>query len=151
MTTTEDRSKQSEMGLGRILNKDLFVYLVDLEVKRARRYQNFYCVLLFKMKPMTKRGDGNGTKASFQILTNVLTAEIRESDIVGLVGENRLAMMLPYADVSAGGLTRSRLEGLLAYYDFGGKGFDVSVQQISFPINGTNVSDLVKALENEPS
>lgn len=152
MNASEGRSKEAETELGRILSKDLFLYLLDLEVKRARRYQNFYCLLLFKMAATITTENKNGGKSSFQTLTNVLTAEVRESDIFGLLGENKLAILLPYADVSAGGLMRSRLEVALAYYDFGDKGYEVRIQQICFPINGANVSDLLnKALEIDPS
>ncbi len=142
MRVSEDRPNQSEFD--RILNKDLFLYLVDLEVKRARRYQNFYCLLLLKMTPISNHEGGNEAETSFQTLTNVLVAEVRESDIFGLLGENRLAILLPYADVSAGGFARSRLETTLAYYDFANKGYEVRIQQVCFPINGTNARDLIK-------
>lgn len=35
----------AQAEFGRVLKKDLFLYFFDLEVKRARRYQNFLCLL----------------------------------------------------------------------------------------------------------
>ncbi len=144
-----DRADRFEPN--RILNEDLFLYLVDLEVKRARRYQDFYCVLLLKMTPISNCGGGSEAKTSFQTLTNLVRAEVRESDILGRLAENRLAILLPCADASAGGLAKSRLEGALAYYDFRSRGCEVGIRQVCFPING-NARDLIrKVMETDPS
>jgi len=149
MRVSEHRANQLEPG--RILNEELFLYLVDLEVKRARRYQDFYCLLLLKMTPITNREGRGEAKTSFQTLTNLLLTEVRESDILGLLAENKLAILLPYADACAGGLAKSRLEGALAYYDFRSRGCEVGIRQVCFPING-NARDLIKkVLETDPS
>jgi len=143
--------ERTGLELGRILNKDLFLHLLDLEVKRARRYQNFYCLLLLKIMPLSNHDDQNKVRVCFQTLTDLLVGEVRESDILGSLEKNRLVILLPYADVSAGGLAKSRLEGTLKYYDFESKGYQIMVDQICFPINGTNVGELVsKALEKNP-
>ena len=152
MKISEDRPEEGTgLELGRILNKDLFLHLLDLEVKRARRYQNFYCLLLLKIMPLSNHDDQNNVRVCFQTLTDLLVGEVRESDILGSLGKDRLVILLPYADVSAGGLAKSRLEGTLKYYDFESKGYQIMVDQICFPINGTNVGELVsKALEKNP-
>ncbi len=152
MKISEDRANE-ETGLEskRILNKDIFLYLLDLEVKRARRYQNFYCILLLKVTPIANCEEGNGVQACFQILTNLLMEGVRESDILGSLGKYRLVILLPYADVSAGGVAKSRLEGALKYYDFESKGCKILINQICFPNNGTDVRDLIrKVLEINP-
>ncbi len=152
MKISEDRANE-ETGLEskRILDKDLFLYLLDLEVKRARRYQNFYCILLLKVTPLANREEGDGVQVCFQILTTLLMDGVRESDILGSLGEYRVVILLPYADASAGGIAKSRLERTLKHYDFESKGCQVLINQICFPNNGTDVSDLVdKVLEINP-
>src|SRR3990170_378004 len=137
-------------GLSRILNKDLFLYLLDLEVKRARRYQNFLSLLMLNLKQLSK-DDGKYFLVCQQALGRLLSAELRETDLLGSLGKNSLVVLLPYADPSAGGIAKSRFEDILKYYDFRNKGFEVLVDQRCFPLNGTDAIDLIgEALKREP-
>jgi hypothetical protein len=140
----------AEAGSGRILNRDLFLFLLDLEVKRSRRYQNYLCLMFFKIKQFSGNGNGGGLKSCYDTLTNLILEEIRESDIIGDLELNKLAVLLPYADMKAGAYVQSRFEDCLKYYDFKSKGFEITIDQICFPIHGTDTMDLIeKALEAE--
>ena len=142
--------RSAEAGSGRILNRDLFLFLLDLEVKRSRRYQNYLCLMFFKIKQFSGNGDGGGLQTCYQTLSNLLLEEIRESDIIGTLELNKLAVLLPYADAKAGAYVQSRFEDVLKYYDFKSKGFEVTIDQVCFPIHGTDTMDLIeKALEGE--
>jgi GGDEF domain-containing protein len=134
----------SEEAFGRILNRDLFLFLLDLEVKRARRYQNFLCLMLFKIKQFSKEDNGGGLKACYQTLSDLLMEEIRESDIIGSLELDRLVVLLPYADVKAGTYVQSRFEDALKYYDFKNKGFKIMIDQVCFPVHGTDTMDLIR-------
>jgi GGDEF domain-containing protein len=129
---------------GRVLNRDLFLFLLDLEVKRARRYQNFICLMLLKIKQFTKNDDGWDFPTCHEILSDLLSVEIRESDILGSLDGNKLIVLLPYADVKAGNHAKSRFEETLKYYNFKNKGFEVLIDQICFPVDGTNTMDLIR-------
>jgi GGDEF domain-containing protein len=131
-------------AFGRILNRDLFLFLLDLEVKRARRYQNFLCLMLFKIKQFSKEDNGGGLKACYQTLSDLLMEEIRESDIIGSLELDRLVVLLPYADVKAGTYVQSRFEDALKYYDFKNKGFEIMIDQVCFPVHGTDTMDLIR-------
>ncbi len=136
--------------LGRILNRDLFLFLLDLELKRARRYQNFLCLALFKIKPFSKGENGEGVSSCYKILSGLLKEEIRESDIIGSLGLDKLIILLPYADVKAGAYVKSRCENALKYYDLKEKGFEILIDQVCFPVHGTDTMDLIrKALGGE--
>ena len=77
--------------------------------------------------------------------------ELRESDILGSLGDDQLAILLLYADPAAGGRARSRLEGSLKYYEFKNKGYEVMFDQISFPMDGTDMPDLIEKLLGQRS
>ena len=143
------------MGINRILNKNLFLYLLDLEVKRAWRYQNFISLLLLNLKqcPGDNPGNNNGSdfQTCYQILIDLLTVELRETDIIGSLGENKLGVLFPYADQSAGGHAKARFEGILKYYDFKNKGYEVETDQICFPVNGTAILGLIKGYSDQLS
>jgi len=129
-----------------ILNKDFFLFLLDLEVKRGRRYQNFLSILILDLIALSKEDPGMDLETSYQMLTSLLKDELRETDIFGALGEKRLIVLLPYADLAAGSLAKSRFENILGHYDFKSKGYKVQVHQVSFPMNGTDTADLVKQL-----
>ena len=134
--------------LGRILNRELFLYLLDLEVKRARRYQEFFCVLVMNLCCLTNQDNGHNQQSCFEILSNLVSDEFRDSDILGNLSEERIAAILPYADGSAAAVARARFEGSLKYCDFEKAGYAVKIDQICFPADGTDVNDLIKRVVN---
>ena len=150
MINPRERLKEkTEVKWERILNKDLFLYLLDLEVKRAHRYQNFLSILIIKLNTLSKDDSGD-LQTSYQMLANLLSEEIRETDILGHLSKNRVGALLPYADVSAGAYAKSRFENTLKCCDFRSKGYEVMIDQVSFPMHGTSTMSLVKrALEGE--
>ena len=143
-------SKIPGEAFGRILNRDLFLFLLDHEVKRARRYQNFLCLMFLKIKPLPREGDGGGLEACYRILSDLVTVEMRESDIIGSLELNKLIVLLPYADMKAGAHVQSRFEDTLKFYDFKSKGLDIIIDRVCFPVNGADTMDLIrKALAKE--
>ena len=145
MEMLSDRAKFGPgTRIARILDQDFFIYLLDYEVKRALRYQNFISILLMRLVPYSKDNDGKGFEACRQTLANMLTQEMRETDILGFLEENKLIALLPYADATAGDQARTRFESTLKYYDFKSWGYEVMVQQFCFPRNGTNTTELIK-------
>ena len=145
-------SKRASGTYGRVLNRDLFLFLLDLEVKRARRYQNFLCLMLLKVNQFLKDRNGGGLETCHNTLRNLLGEEVRESDIIGSFGANKIVVLLPYADLRAGAHVKSRFEDALKCYDFKERGFEILVDQVCFPIHGTDSIELVrKALGEEPA
>jgi PleD family two-component response regulator len=133
-----------EEPFGRILNRDLFHFVLDIEVKRSRRYQSFLCLMLFKIKQFSQEGDPGDMQASYRKLGDLLMEETRESDIIGFLELDRLVVLLPYADMKAGAHVKSRFEDTLKYYDFKSKGIEIMIDQVCFPINGSDTTDLIK-------
>jgi GGDEF domain-containing protein len=145
MTNSELRLQGgTKTELGRMLNRDLILYLLDLEVKRGRRYQNFLSILILDLMALSSENGGGDLDTSYQMLTTLLTDEVRETDVFGVLGEKRVIVLLPYADLTAGSQAKSRFESVLKYYDFGSKGYEVKIHQVSFPTNGTDTPDLMQ-------
>ena len=141
-----------KVTFSRILSRDLFLFLLDLEVKRARRYQNFLCLMSLKIERLEKDGDGANFQSCHRTLINLLMEEIRESDTIGSLELDKLVVLLPYADAKAGAYVKSRFEDVLKYYDFRKNGFEILVDQVCFPVHGTDTMDLIrKVLGTEPA
>ena len=124
------------MGIGRGLNRELFLYALDLEVKRARRSQYSFCALHLKLSKRPGKENGKGLQSCHESLSNWLSGELREIDILGFMADDELAVLLPYTDQAGGVRVRSRLEGRLKYLDIQTDDYAVMIDQISFPKDG---------------
>ncbi len=140
----EKFSGRPEEHSGRILNRDLFHFVLDIEVKRSRRYQNFLCLMLFKIKQFPQESNRGGLQACYRKLGDLLMEETRESDIIGSLEVDRLVVLLPYADMKAGAQVKSRFQDALKYYDFMSKGIEIKIDQVCFPVNGSDTMDLIQ-------
>ena len=140
----DQSGKESGGGNGRVLGRDFFLHLLDLEVKRARRYQNFFCILVMRLNQLSNHDNGAHQSSCYRKLTHLLEDEFRESDILGAIDESSVAALLPYGDVTAGNNTRFRFEGCLKYLDFKTDGYEVAIDQVIFPMDGTDTTELVR-------
>lgn len=134
------------MAKEKILSRELFLDLLDMEVNRGIRYQNYFSLLKVRLSPLPGYGEGKGLKSCSQNLSDLLMEELRDSDVLGALAENQLAVLMPYADSSAGSLFKSRLSGCLKYYDFTKKGYAVLIDLICFPVDGTSTASLIERL-----
>jgi hypothetical protein len=100
--------------------------------------------MLLKIKQFLQEGDGGGLQVCNRTLSDLLAEEIRESDMIGSLELNKLAVLLPYADSKAGASVKTRFEDTLKYYDFKSKGFEIMIDQVCFPVNGSDTLELVK-------
>jgi hypothetical protein len=100
--------------------------------------------MLFKIRQLSEEGDRGGIQACYRKLGDLLMEETRESDIIGSLELDRLVVLLPYADMKAGAHVKSRFEDALKYYDFRSKGVEIKIDQVCFPINGSDTTDLIQ-------
>ncbi len=135
-------------AFGNVLNNQSFLFMLDLEIKRARRYQNFLSLLSLTFGHLDP-SLGEDASISFKTLANLVKDELRETDIVGQGGGNRLLVMLPYADMAGVHTVRERLEKILYEYGFGRKGFTVEINEVCFPTHATNFDDLLQMAGND--
>ncbi len=127
----------------RWLDKDQFIYFLDHEVKRSHRYQNFFCLLVFKFQPLSDDSK-ELLKVHHEKIRDSIVEEVRESDLIGLLDENRMVIFLPYADAAAGEQAKSRFEDTLKYHEFENKGNGVTIQKVCFPIDGTYIAGILE-------
>lgn len=133
----------------RICDWPAFLYFMDLEVKRARRYQNFFAVLILELSKMVsaaKEGDLEGSRRKLMQMT---MEELRESDVISRIGGQRVAVLLPYADGAAAGHAKLRCEGMLKLYAFGEEGYQVKIEAVCFPNDSTDTAELLQRITGD--
>ena len=129
----------------RIKNREAFLYFLDLEVKRARRYQEFLSIIVLRLLQSAQVPEDKfiPMEECDKTLKDVLAKEVRETDILGTLEKDKIAILLPYADAESSGLAQSRIKHFLKPYDFKGKGCEVEFRRLCFPVDGINTMDLI--------
>lgn len=126
------------------MREDFYRFL-DLEIKRARRYQNFFTVIRFEMlaqsKPWTKRQEKH-----FKSLVNLLREEIRDADVIGQTWKNEVMIILPHCDQSGADVVQTRLSGVVKDFHFGNNDFKVNLGLVCFPVEGTDMPAILEKL-----
>ncbi len=130
-------------AFGHVLNRESLLFLLNLETKRARRYQNHLSLLSLTFGHLDPSLEEN-TSISLKTLASLLRGGLRDTDMVGQDGGNRLLFMLPYADMERVHKVRERLEKILYEYGFGREGFTVEINEVCFPTHAKNVDDLLR-------
>jgi len=134
-------------AFGNVLNRQSFLFLLDLEIKRAQRYQNFLSLLSLTFGHLDP-SVGEDASISLKTLANLVKDELRETDIVGQAAGNRILVMLPYVDMAGAHTVRERLEKILYEYGFGREGFAVVINEVCFPTHATSFNDLLQMAGN---
>lgn len=138
--------QRGEGTITRILDQHLFFFLLDQEVKRARRYQNFICLLHLKVHKVAEGGLAEDLRTCHETLGDLLSVEMRDSDLLTPLGEDRWLVLLPYADLQTGKKAKARFEETLRYFDFKKRGFDIAIDSWVFPSHWTDKEDLFHQL-----
>ncbi len=141
-----DQWQVAEGSLGRVLDRDLFLFLFDLEIKRAKRYQNFISLLFLRISRVLNDDKLCDLGTCRETLGDLLSVEMRESDLIASLGDDRLVVLLPYADTKIGEQAKTRFEETLQYFDFRKKGFQIAIDQFCFPTQGADTADFVNKL-----
>ena len=137
-------------AFGHVFNRQSFLFLLDLEIKKAQRYQNYLTLLSFTfdyLNPSLTKNPG----ISLKTMGNLLRDELRETDVIGQGATNRLLVMLPYADMVGAQKVRKRLEQTLRDYGFGTREFAIQIDEVCFPTHATSIKDLLQMAGNHLS
>ena len=130
-------------SFGEVLNRESFLFLLDLEIKKARSYHNYLSLLSLTFSHLDPLSEENPS-ISLKTLANLVKSELRDIDIVGQGGGNRLLVMLPYVDMSGAHTVRERLEKMLYEYGFGKHGFMIEIEELCYPTHAVNVNALLQ-------
>ena len=126
------------------VREDFFRFL-DLEIKRARRYQNLFGILRFELCNSKPNGTGNQGE-SLKFLLKLLQDEIRETDVLGQTEKNEVMIILPYCDSAGSRIVHSRLDALVRDLRLADNAFKINSAFVCFPMEGTDIQDILHRL-----
>jgi GGDEF domain-containing protein len=120
-----------------------FKYLAEMELKRAERYRNFLSLLILNLSEFLRtagkrriRTPEDLTDFSRKLMVR-LRHQMRETDIISYLADDRLAMLLPETDSRGAQIAADRFQKLLSEFlaeyldsDFA---FEIPAEVLSYP------------------
>ena len=97
--------------------KPEFKVVVENELKRCLRYQNFASLLLLNVATGPLSADSNSNPAvPRDKLMALIQSELRETDVIDLQEKNMIAVLLLYSDKRIAGMVGDRLKTCITNY-----------------------------------
>ena len=130
-------------------DRDFFLHLLEMELKRSLRYQSFTSVLLIEI-PTTRKLDLSRTTTFLERVVASLNSQIRETDIIGTTKENTITVILLNCDKRSTSEVANRVSCWTSQY-FGSNGNDgisgsrLGVGAACFPTHATDSEHLLSS------
>jgi len=131
-------------------DRDFFLHVLEMELKRSLRYQSFTSVLLVEI-PTTRKLDLSRTATFLERVVASLSSQIRETDIIGTTKEGTITVILLNCDKRSTSEVVNRVNCWMLHYfgsDSNGSGIASSrlgVGAACFPTHATDSEHLLRA------
>jgi hypothetical protein len=132
----------------RVLTPEAFDFVLNNELKRAVRSQNFLTLLLVEPTPQPVGPQVDRTGAVRQV-AHIVSREVRETDLLSQTGEGRLSVVLLDADLPSSLRVVDRLMARLDHYEFPTP-LNIEVGAACCPTHGADADTLRRAAETRP-
>jgi hypothetical protein len=132
----------------RVLTSEAFEFVLNNELKRAVRSQNF--LTLVHMEP-TVRGEtpGNGEREAVHEIARLISRDVRETDLLAHTGEGCLSIVLLDANLQNSIGVIDRLMARLDNYEFP-QPLSIQIGAACCPTHGADSEALRRAVAAHP-
>ena len=134
----------------RVLTSEAFDFVLNNELKRAVRSQNFLTLVHVEPRIQGVPNGGNGDREkAVREIARLISREVRETDLLALTGHGRLSIVLLDADMPNSIGVIERLMSRLEHYQFP-QPLAIEVGAACCPTHGADVESLRRAAEARP-
>ena len=130
----------------RVLTPEAFDFVLNNELKRAVRSQNFLTLLL--LEPTSAESPSERVPALRQI-ARIVSREVRETDLLSRTPEGQLSVVLLDADLPSSMRVVDRLMSRFDHYEFSTP-LTIEVGAACCPTHGADAETLRRAAEARP-
>jgi GGDEF domain-containing protein len=128
----------------RVLTPEAFDFVLNNELKRAARSQNFLTLVL-----MEPRFETDADKETVRQIARLVSREVRETDLLSANEEGRVSVVLLDADLQNSMRVIDRLMARLEHYEFSTP-LDIQVGAACCPTHGADAETLRRVAANRP-
>lgn len=122
----------------RVLTPEAFDFVLNNELKRAMRSQNFLTLVL-----MSPRSEGRSPEEMVRDVARLIGREVRETDLLSVDAKGRLSMVLLDADLQSSMRVIERLLSRLEHYQFAAP-LAIDVGAACCPTHGADAETLFR-------
>jgi GGDEF domain-containing protein len=134
----------------RVLTSEAFDFVLNNELKRAVRSQNFLTLVHVEPTVRGAQNGGNGERDSaVREIARLISREVRETDLLAHTAKGRLSIVLLDADMPNSMGVIERLMSRLDHYEFT-QPLAIEVGAACCPTHGADVESLRRAAEARP-
>ena len=131
----------------RVLTPEAFEFVLNNELKRAVRSQNFLTLLL--LEPTAQRPEQMPQADVVREVARLVSREVRETDLLSQTTERQLSVVLLDADVPNSMQVVDRLVSRFEHYEFPSP-VVVEVGAATCPTHGADAQSLRRVAESRP-
>ena len=128
-----------------VLTPEAFNFVLNNELKRAMRSQNFLTLLVIEATALTP---GEGTQLTRDV-ARLVSREVRETDLISCTEEGRVSVVLLDADLPNSMRVLDRLLSRFEHYEFT-SAKSIAVGAACCPTHGADAETLRRAAEVRP-
>ncbi len=145
-TISKNKGDLFDEETGALLS-DFFDFLVEWEIKRSLRYQNFATLLMLEPDRRPRSPE------TLRTLVMLIKKNSRETDLIGRISKVRFGILLLTTDLDGAYIIASRIMDHISNYIFSQEKVQhltLSIGGACFPINSTSIErfDLFKEAED---
>ncbi len=134
----------------RVLTPEAFEFVLNNELKRAVRSQNFLTLLLLEPTLADVPGGGNGERDRIvKHIAGLVSRDVRETDLLAQTAQGRLSIVLLDADLQNSMRVVDRLMSRFEHYEFS-RPIRIEVGAACCPTHGADAESLRRAAESRP-
>lgn len=134
----------------RVLTSEAFDFVLNNELKRAVRSQNFLTLVHVEPTVRGAQNGGNGDRdTAVREIARLISREVRETDLLAHTAKGRLSIVLLDADMPNSMGVIERLMSRLDHYEFT-QPLAIEVGAACCPTHGADVDSLRRAAEARP-
>jgi hypothetical protein len=130
----------------RVLTPEAFEFVLNNELKRAVRSQNFLTLLV--VEPTPRQAGGEQTSVVREV-ARLVSREVRETDLLAQTDEGQLSVVLLDADLHNSMQVVDRLVSRFRHYEFPTP-VAIEVGAACCPTHGADAETLRRAAESRP-
>ncbi len=133
----------------RVLTSDAFQFVLESELKRAVRSQTFLTLVVVDARREWDEVSVTADDGTVRDLAEMVSTEVRDTDLVSQTGKGRLSLALLDADFDNSRAVIDRLVGRFDNYDFGTP-LSVAVGAACYPTHAVDAESLRREAISHP-
>jgi GGDEF domain-containing protein len=133
----------------RVLTPDAFQFVLESELKRAVRSQTFLTLVVVEAKREWDEVSVTADDGTVRELAEMVSHEVRDTDLVSQTGTGRLSLALLDADFDNSRAVIDRLVGRFDSYDFGAP-LSIAVGAACYPTHAVDADSLRREAVSHP-